>query len=361
MTNNNQIKYGILAILLIISILFFANNIIAKEGYCYLTLTNGQSVPVSPTFNYNCDHTQCQVCVNASDWYAPFNYCERLCDDNGNHSGGGEVSPLTLYANFPFTNGSIFKKQSFPLDIGTNYICSITLVDVEHQNQINLCPNCNNVKRSVNFPEGPNEIIIRAVKGVEVLEKRISFFIDNKKPRIIKTTPLPNKFISGDFTIVYDESNLVKTELFYGLKGSPVSTILNCESGLKQTCTQHIDLGAYEGKSIEYWFTITDVANNIVSSKPIKVFVDSLGPTINVFNFSVSKKNVDFYISVSDANMDKVIYYDNNDVRSKILCSNVKNKCSKKISFKTGHHVLNFIAVDKAGNTTPFTAEFDIA
>ena len=71
-TEKNQIKYGILGmlILFIALTLLNSNSTDAQDGYCFLTMTNGQSIPISASDNYHCSHTTCQVCVDSKKWYS---------------------------------------------------------------------------------------------------------------------------------------------------------------------------------------------------------------------------------------------------------------------------------------------------
>jgi hypothetical protein len=66
-------------------------------------------------------------------------------------------------------------------------------------------------------------------------------------------------------------------------------------------------------------------------------------------------------MNVYDKNMDKIIYYDNDDPKVRILCTGLnKGVCSKKLSFKSGHHILDIRVSDKAGNVVSNVIEFDV-
>jgi len=369
---NKKIMVGIFAMIMLLGVI---NSVLAVDGFCFVRLGNGQSVPaeiVSSTKHMTCDGTICfvhglmsdssflQVCTDSRGYYASYTSCDKLCTNNGNVNPA--VQNLTLSAIFPFADGGVFTKQTFFMDIQTNKIASITMIDNVAGTQRNLCPNCVSYQKPMNFKQGFNDITIRAVKGGEVKEKRISFFIDNLKPRITKTMPLQNKFANGQFIVSYDESNVKNVALNYGISGNVLSQeSTTCPGGKAQSCMFDANLSDFDGMGIEYWFTITDVANNAVSSKKVKVLVDNTMPVINIFNYSIKGNYVTFYMNVYDKNMDKIIYYDNDDPKARVLCTGLnKGVCSKKLSFKSGHHILDLQVRDKAGNVVSNVVEFDV-
>jgi hypothetical protein len=373
MKRNKEMIGGLLAMILVISLIAF----VSADTFCKRNLGNNEWVPVWPgysstggngnlicrdgrcTCHLNSGTGYCRICTNSSGWYASDTKCKGLlCEDTTPH----EEQPLTMTANFPFPEGGVFTKQSFFLDIQTNKIANIDLIDNVAESSRNLCPNCASYQKNANFKQGFNDITIRAVKGTEFQEKRITFFIDNIKPRITKTLPLANKYASGDFSVVYDEANVKKVEMFYGLKGSPINTELSgCASGKAQTCAKTVDLTALDGKEVYYWFKITDVANMVAESKPVKIFIDKTFPVITNFNYSVSRNSVSFNIAVDEKNMNKIAYYDNDDPKAKTLCTSLnKGWCKKKVTFKSGPHDVDIQVSDKAGNVVSRTISFEI-
>lgn len=336
----------------------FSTNYLLAESYCFKKLSKGEKAQITTRGDYfTCTHTSCQVCTDSRGWYASWVKCGGYCVQNNTTQN----EPLTLVANFPFPNGGTFTKQSFFLDIYTNKIASIELVDNVNDKIVNLCPNCMEYKKSHNFKQGFNDITIRANKGFDFKETRITFTIDNQKPRITKTTPAMNKFANGEFSIWYDENNIKKVELYYGTPGNMIINEISCTSGKKMTCTTNADISMFEGQQINYYFVINDIADNSVSSKSVKVYVDRLSPVINSFEHSVVKGYAIFNLSVSDAYLYKTVYYDNEDIRAKILCSSFRNGiCFKKLSFRKGNHVVRIEVQDKAMNTATRTIEFEI-
>jgi hypothetical protein len=363
MVEKKNSKSMILGLSILIFIIISLTSVLA-EDFCFLKMGFGQKILITSNDYYKCEHTTCQVCSTNTNphMYASWTKCRLACDDSFSDPNNPANQPLSLTANFPFADGGVFTKQNFFLDISTNKIASISLQDNIKGTIINLCPNCATIGKSMTFRQGLNDITIRASKGTDFKEKRITFFIDNQKPQITKTTPVQKKFTDGTFTIAYNEDGLTKIDLFYGSEGNnQLRTLTGCETGKKKECSIKVDLTAFNEKQLTYYFTVYDRANNVVSSKPVLVYVDMTAPKVLSFSHTVVKSNVNFQINVEDKYMDKIVYYDNEDTRPKTMCSSMKNGvCNKKLTFRKGHHVVNIQMLDKAGNKAERTIEFDI-
>ena len=341
-------------------------NIVYADKYCFLKLGDKESIHSSVnsiskhlicaagkcTCNLISGEGFCRVCTNSSGWYASYTKCEDLCP---------EINPseqsLTLTTNWPFSDKGVYTKQNFIIDISTNKIASIYLIDNIAGTQKTLCPNCKEYRKSMTFKQGFNDITIRAVNGNEVVEKTITFIIDNKKPIISKTLPLSGKFAKSGFSVVYSE-DFVKEVLFvYGNSdiGFRQRDLGSCPSGKLQMCMASVDLSDYDGKDIYYRFNITDIAGNKASSRLTKVKVDLIPPIVNnedIFSKTAGRtgSSVTFKLNVTESNMDKVYYTDNGE-NEKILCSVLsKGICNKKLIFRVGEHSIYLFVRDKAGN-----------
>jgi hypothetical protein len=355
---------GILGMLLMLSILNFA----AAADYCWLQMGKGDKVHISQTDYYTCTHTTCQICAYSSNnWYASWNKCQvdgiAVCSSGSSGGGGPIQSPLTLDVVLGFKNGDILTKQTQTIEIKTNKVAAITMLDNIAGTQSNLCANCVNYRRSFNFKQGLNNITIRAVKGNEVLTKTYVFFVDNQKPRISKVTPEANKYANKTFTVSYNEENVKTMEIYYGT-GTPLKqTLNNCLSGKNQICSIDLDLTQFDGKQINYWFVLTDIANNVVQSRTTKVNVDVSSPKLLEVNVTPETRGgyVKFSLKVDEKNLNKIYYYDNGDTKGKVLCSTLKNGiCSNRFSFKPGEHNVIITAVDKAGNSASTSVNFSV-
>lgn len=353
---------------------------------CILQLGDGDSVNApgaSSTSHLTCDGLKCtchlssgsgfcQVCTNGegSYYFGNPSDCVSNCASSG---GSGSNTELILTANFPFSDNGFFTKQTFFLDISTNKIASIYLVDNIAGTQVSLCPNCNSYKRSRNFKVGYNDITIRAVSGLNIKEKRIRFLIDNKLPRIIKTFPLQSKFIqqNQEFKVIYDEENVKTITFFYNsyvLGGTNITRsfpLSNCPSGKNVECSINVDLTEVDGRPISYWFVIEDIAGSIGRYRAVKDKVDLTAPKlIGDINYSIRGLIVKFNMTIEEINFYRVEYTDMSALtpRAKVLCSSLTKAgaCVKQMSFARGHHDITLQISDKAGNAIGEGLSFDI-
>lgn len=221
-----------------------------------------------------------------------------------------------------------------------------------------LCVNCNAYDRPNTLKEGTNNITIKATDNInQVKEKNVVLYIDSKKPKISTTRPKSSDITNGDFFYIkYNENNLQKVELFWNSSVGSGSKVLDgCSAGNNEACSTSVDLSSFNGKEITYWFEVSDLTNK-VSSKKVKVRVDTGIPIINVFMPEESEsywKNVPFNITVSEKV--NIEYIDNADAKPKwkTLCGNCDSygyDSKKNKPFKKGAHNLTIIATDKAGN-----------
>jgi hypothetical protein len=364
MEQTKKIMIGIFGIMLTLAFIGMA----MAGNYCFLKLGKGEKAQITTSSYFTCSHTICQICASKTNlWYASYNKCEAVGTDVCSGSGNTTETPMTLSVVYPFSDGAILTKQNFNMNIHTNKIASIKLIDNILGTQKTLCPNCMAYTQSVNFNQGFNNITVIAVKGTSILKSSITFFIDNKKPSIKKTAPTGNSYVNGNnFTVTYDEDNVKEIDLFYGSStASPNKLVLTgCPSGKGKSCSASLNLNSLDGKTISYWFTVSDIANNLVKSTAVKVYVDVSAPVINSVNYTLQPKStyVQFNIKVTEKNLKNIVYIDNNAAKAKVLCTSLKNgMCSNRISFSKGHHVLSIQAFDKAGSGSLVkTVTFDV-
>jgi len=136
-------------------------------------------------------------------------------------------------------------------------------------------------------------------------------------------------------------------ELFYGEMGSVSSIALNnCKNG-KENCSVSLNLDSLYGKNVIYWFVVRDIADNIVNSSRVKVFVDDRKPVINSIDYEFNGKEYDIDLNVSEDNFQKAVYFDSSG-KEKLFCSSLKKGiCSRKL--KLSENIV-FRIVDRAGN-----------
>jgi len=256
-------------------------------------------------------------------------------------------------------------------------------VKIEYINQndknpkwIKLCNNCYEYgfkKRKLRtLNEGENNVTFRAIDAVgDVVEKNVVFYIDSKKPRIIKTLPKRNSFVnSSDFYVKYSEKNLEYITLFYGIEGNMKNTTkFDCEKGDNKECFfDTVDLSEFDGQEIIYYFDVSDIAN-IVRSRKTKINIDLISPIlmihlpekttyyskIGLFNISISEKVKLEYINLDETGLFSRLWgYFGFNKKGKTLCSSCDEYgFSKKRTrvLELGNNTLLIRALDKAGNS----------
>ena len=233
-----------------------------------------------------------------------------------------------------------------------------------------LCGDCDEYgydkKRIKTLNERENNLTIKATDYFgQTKEENISLFIDSIKPKISKTEPRRNSVINGsEFYIEYTEDNLRNITLFW----NPSQELIGCPSGKNQECRTFVNLSAFDGKWIEYYFEVSDLINTI-QSKTTRVFADTTSPMLNITlpitlpaNETYGRK-VPFNITVSE---DVLLEYIDNSVTSprwRRLTSNndeYGNTRKKTVTFKRGNHDVLIRAVDKAGNSDIKEVSFNV-
>ena len=232
-----------------------------------------------------------------------------------------------------------------------------------------LCRNCDThgyfATRLMGFEDGSHNVEFLAIFDDRTVSQTVSFFVDSKKPKILRTQPIGNKFTNGsDFSIEYTEENVKEVLISW----NPVVNLTDqCGgSGEKVVCDFGLDLTAFNGQGIEYVVNITDIANHTTSSNPTKVLVDTTVPILTVTaptEDSVYGRRVPFSLSVSE----KVTleFIDNSEAKPK--WENICNRCDsygldrlRMRTFDKGNHNVLFRARDKAGNTDEEMISFSV-
>lgn len=218
--------------------------------------------------------------------------------------------------------------------------------------------------KKLTFSEGENSLTVKAVnRDGKVDNETISFFVDSKKPRILSTSPRSGSFFNGnEFSVKYTEENLGTVTLFYGsnideINHEPetlVKTDSDCESGKNKVCDfTNVNLSAYDGQTIWYWFDITDIVGNSEVSKKQKVKVDTTAPVVLSHSIVPNGKRVSFVFDIQELNFKEIDVMDKADFKGfNLLCSSLRNgRCSITNPFASGKHWLDFVITDKAGNS----------
>ncbi len=227
-----------------------------------------------------------------------------------------------------------------------------------------LCKDTKECVKRVNsapIKEGVNMISIKAVNSTgSTINQSIEVKIDSTKPVISEVSP-KSGFATGNFTAKIIEENLNKTTARLKYKTAigkiqDASTTCDGPENKKQNCSAYIDLDAYDGKEIVYWFEATDMAGNKAVSKKTSLKVDITKPVIKYSNFSSTRFSdkydiATFILDIDEANFKNVSYQDNGS-KWIVLCNSLKNgRCVAKAKFAKGEHDLIVRVSDKAGNT----------
>lgn len=294
---------------------------------------------------------------------------EEICTDSLDNDCDGLIDfedfedciPLTILSPL-FDEVYSDRKVVFDLFIGTE-VDEISYQDLEdaRPRSRRLCRSCDEYNRSRSLKDGIHNILFQAFFGGEILdEKNVSFIVDSKAPRISKTEPRNNALTNGEgFYIKLREDN--PREIKINFTEEIVVDLQDCEESRGYyECYTDIDLADYDGEYIEYYFTVEDIAGNVVSSKPTKVKVDTTGPTLN---------NPDSFWEQGDGRYQRYIYFDFNVTeenfdqisysyidsrgreRERRICSRLRDgKCETKKSFRSGEYNLMINIKDDAGN-----------
>ncbi|MFH0978918.1 MAG: hypothetical protein V1837_06490 [Candidatus Woesearchaeota archaeon] len=305
---------------------------------------------------FECKYDTCSLCQK-SGYTKPSYWCSGI-PMSCTYTPPGEnntidVQPPVINVSSP-VNNAVYSGRSVPFNIRTNEISNIAYLNNidPRRGYSQLCTNCKTFSKVVGFSDGLNNITIRVTdKSGNSAYKTVVFTVDSKKPVIKGILPKAGVYTNGQFSIKYDEENLVRITLVWkGISGVPNQVAkTNCPKGIGQTCNFTVT-GLPQG-AISFYFKVQDVAQEIQSSE-ISVLVDTVAPVITRISPQPSpyaEKAVLFDLTISEPVT--LTYIDNSIVKPvwKPLCT----KCSvygKKVSFGEGNHTVTIKAVDPAGN-----------
>ncbi|MBI3623764.1 hypothetical protein HY212_06835 [Candidatus Pacearchaeota archaeon] len=350
----------------------------AVSAYKLMCLTRGESIPSAQNPVYTCHHDSCQVCVDSQKFPTAPTRCKAGCElDNNGGTGETDTTPPVLTVNKP-TNGELFNSRKALVDLSVSEGSDLFYIDAINGRGrwSKICTNCVTYSKNISFSDGQNIIQFKAVDhaGNEAVSDNVSFFTDSRKPRIRKTLPRNKDFGNGDFEVDFQEANPSTLILFYGNNGSSSMNVdissctKNPRSNDRYSCDVNADLSSYNGQLINYWFTLIDIVGNNVTSKPTNINVDLTQPVINnpdsFFSHEDGARNVNFNISVTEDNFDKVEYSytdSKGKLRERTLCSKLKEgMCVRKVPFASGEWHLTVSAWDEAGNSVALPADFTV-
>ncbi len=330
----------------------------------------GRAVITAPNPGFN------SVCVHLLDSGAICYTNPNICNGRGlscsNSTAGGnatiDVTPPTLIISSP-TDNEMFSTRNVLINLQASERVDITYQKASDPRRwTSLCSDCFSYNRERTFEEGINEITFRAVdRARNEAFYTVQFYVDSKKPRLKSFAPTSG-FVSGDFTVRFQEDNPEVLTIHYGnLETGYREYRFNLEtecvkSSSETQCTTSLNLADYDGQRIEAYSTILDLGGNVDESTHYILDVDYSNPIITRLDYTVQGKKANFVIEVDEPYFSEVNYLDNSESnpKEKKLCTKlVNNICEKQITFnKDGAHEIVITVKDKAGNAAQQTINF---
>jgi len=284
------------------------------------------------------------------------------------------VPEFDMTISAPVTGLYDSRRIPFEIDVTKDVTLEYINYDDARPTWRRLCTRCDEYGldrlRTKTLLEGENDIKIRATDlYLQTKEESFIITIDSRAPRISRTEPKRNSYISGNtlFTVRYTEDNLQEVKLLWGTTGES-KILTGCESGPNKECSitlTQADLTPYEGETMEYWFEVSDSINTVQSRKTT-VNVDTIAPILTLnepINGETFRRRVPFNIEITeDVTLE---YQDLTDAnpRWRRLCSRCDEYGLERVrtkSFRQGTHNLEIRAIDNAGNSDTKSVSFEI-
>jgi hypothetical protein len=362
-----MLKKIIITGLVVLLIFSFGNTVSAEFWGCF---TKGNFIdfcnPAVP--DRTCGSDLCKFCMSSFEQPpgcyngGNFNVCNGLpseeqgCTFLGSNATIDSQPPAINLTSPSAFNDSVFKSRAVEVIYSLNEKSNVYIFDSRVGRWSKICNECSGkVKHLRGFNEGFNELRLKAVDVVGNEAFAIaSFFVDSRIPRIVRTNPLFG-FASGNFNVQFMEENPQNLILTYGnsFRSQGVDLSACQESRGIISCDISADLSEFDGKNILYWFNLTDIAGSNVASRPLELSVDISAPIVNGVDFVKLGRNVNFEISIDEANLKDVSYLDRADPGARWIriCSRLDNGiCRGRGIFADGFHSLVINVTDLVGN-----------
>ena len=226
-----------------------------------------------------------------------------------------------------------------------------------------LCRECNLFNKTLSFKEGQHIIrFIASDNGSNNTSVNVNFLVDIAKPKIIKLN-YKNKTITNStfFNLKYSETLLDNIKFYYRENTSSIfiaTALNNCNNRTNANCNLTINSAGLDGKTVVYYFNVTDKIRS-VSSKKQEIYFDFSNPVLNVLdpdNINYNTSTIRFDIQ-SNEKLKSLTYTENGKTAS--LCSNCLTY-NKTRNFGKGVHNLVIKSIDFAGNSKDSARTFTI-
>jgi hypothetical protein len=308
---------------------------------------------------------ECSININLSSYDGKnINYYFEVQDRT--HSVKSSVKTITIDNANPGVmitspENMTYSDSEINLIVSVNETVEILEYSLDGGRFMRLCSDCSNYNREKTFGYGAHMLIVRATDYAgNAGNSSVSFYVDNRIPRIIRQYPDNNNYANGTFRIIYTEENLKNITLYYKgvLELNYQSMTKPCTPGTNKECRFNVNLTAYDGQFINYYFVVSDHVSE-ASSRVYRELVDTTAPTIKTncpmpINYTSSSVRLDINIT---ENAD--VEYSDNGGAFRTLCSNCKFY-NRTRNFTHGIHQLLIRATDKTGNTGTDSVTFSV-
>jgi len=360
----------------LLTLSIFSISFVSATGEFWACFTDGDTIDYcsSNIPDRFCSSDICKYCMKTydenNDCYSPgsFSICTgtatNSCTGGTTGSGNDQNAPI-INLNSPL-NGSVYTDRSVMFSLNTNEISDVYYLDLINGRGrwTRVCTDCSSYSKRRSFKEGFNSLQIRAtdVAGNEAF-RNVDFFIDSKNPQITKTEPKKG-FANGDFMVQFKELNPRNLTLNYGnfiqgFRTAQINLSICVDVRGKVTCETSVNLASFDGQTIEYWFSLKDVANNVKDSKHIFLQVDTTFPEFDNVVVTVDDSKGIFNIQTSEPVTLEYIDFGESRPSWRRLCSDCASYTRSK-TFRDGMHLLNLQATDEAGNSVGTALNFTI-
>lgn len=295
-----------------------------------------------------------ETCNNFGNWIecSAVMPMDETCDNSLDDDCDGEVdegcSILTIHS--PLNKS--YDERRVLIDVSTTEDVKYIYKALNSNRFSRVCSNCHSYSRGNYMRDGTNRLDIQTEdnKG-KLYNETVYFYVDSKEPKIISVEPEEEEYTKGltNFYIKYSEDNLKDITLFYGTSNPNEIVLSGCLSGRNQECSIEIDLSAYDGQDIMYYFVARDDVNS-VNSEIITIHVDNTKPTITINNpINKPYDNRRILVNVSVDEEVEILEKSVDGGRFRRLCRNC-DSYERTTSFSEGFNNLTIMATDKAGN-----------
>jgi hypothetical protein len=271
----------------------------------------------------------------------PNNGLDENCD-------GQDADLCALYS----PTNSLYTSRYVPFTMQCGFLVKEIKYSLDNSYFVRACSNCMSVNRRIYFKEGPNTFNVEAVYMDRTYRFEEEFIVDSIRPRIYAVAPTSG-YSNGMFRVDYAEMNLRNTTLYIREVGGSYAKYSkeDCPSASRQTCTFEVDISGYDGKMIEYYFLLEDIAGNSEDSNMYRLGVDMQSPILQVLPPLQSVYGGPVTLNLASTEPAEISFNDTFGTTSRktVVCSSCTSS-SRDYFFVDGSHNVRIKAMDKAGN-----------